>query len=334
MPYAQATQSFEARHTYIVNVEDVANHIQLLLEGVLNPPEKGLYLPNQVDPILRQGRDYWYQQPVFVNMAQQQVAVREEEQRYPSPYYHGEVLKQHSQPWQYYRYNYIHVDNFEQVMTTPFDIVEMEHGFIPPYYNQHDEFPGSDKQPRCVILPRYLASQGLLVPNVSVAGIKIAQLMIDNEVNGSRAYQHIRMKTIEEIVLPFLNPQYLSTPTNPRQQSLASVQLDFLRSDTWFQRVLSGVFDSMLTIVAPIRAMLRENPYEILTVNYREGYDIHIERLGDYRIQEWERTMQDPNYQRFLRARSDGTWDRFVAEHDEARSVPTLEDLNKMYVRP
>jgi hypothetical protein len=319
MPYPPLSRQLEVHHTYISDVYDVAHYIHNTLEPVAHPLDAGLYLPGQLDPVLRADREYWYQEPVAVNQAHQSVAVRDNDAYNPTPWYHGDATRSHNQPWQYYRYNYIRVQNLEQALSTPWDVVEMPHNFIPPYFNKNDAFPGSDEQPRRVVLPAHLAHQATLKPTLPVMGLKLAKAMIENEITSSRSFNQLPAKTIEELVLPFIDEQFL--PNHPtRVDSVQTLSLEYLRNDPWFQRQLNGIYDSMQLVLEPVRHMLRANPFLMFTVNYQDGFNIRIDQLGDYRIHEWERLVNDPEYQRWQRARADGSWDRFTGEQDENKS--------------
>lgn len=317
MPYPQISQQTDIRQSYLADVYDIAHYIQTVLEPVLRPPEPGVYLPNQLDPVLRIDRSYWFQEPVAVNTAQQSVAVRVNDTYHPTFYHVGDITRPTNQPWQYFRYNYIPVTHLEQTLNAPWDVVEMEPGFLPPYYNPNDAFPGSDKQPKHVALPHHLMPQASLAPALPVVGIKIAQLLLENEVASTRRFNHSRAKLIEEIVLPFIDDKFLIV--HPKLgETMAHAQIEFLRDEPWFQRALSGVFDSMLMMLVPVRDMLRHNAYQICTVQYQDGYTVRIDQLGDYRIHEWERIENDPDYVRWQRMRANGTWDRIVREQEQS----------------
>jgi hypothetical protein len=288
MPYS-ASQQLDIRHSYFADVHDIAHGIQSTLEMVLREPEKGIYLPNQLDPVLRADHEYWYQQPVPIHQTTK-----------PNSLY-GDVLTVHNQSWQYYRYHYVRVENLEAVLSTPYDVVDMGVGFRPPYYHPTDPLPGSDAQPRATVLPHNRAHEASLTPTLPWAGIKIVHQMIDNEIASTRYFNHTPGRLIEEIVMPFISATYLPITLSDRDK------IEHLKTDPWFIRAFSGIFEEMRFVLAPIRDALRHNPYQMCTVNYLDGYQIRVDQLGDYRIHEWERIMNDPDYQRFLRAKADGT---------------------------
>jgi hypothetical protein len=294
----QSSHQLDIRHSYFADIHDVAHAIQTTLATVLREPDKGVYLPNQLEPVMRAGYPYWYQETVFLNKVQHVERPNPEPGMYPVM---EELRRLNNQPWQYYRYNYIRVENFEQVLTTPFDVVDMGLGFVAPYYNPHDEFPGSDAQPRRTVLPHHRAHEATLTPTLPWAGIRIAHQMIENEISSTRYFGNSPAKTLEEIALPFVSEAYLP-PTIPD-----SAKIDHMRSDRWFHQALNNIFENMLLVLTPIRNVLRNNPYQMCSVNYNDGYQIRIDQLGDYRIHEWERIVNDPDYQQFLRAKANGT---------------------------
>jgi len=321
MPYSQLSHQLEVHHTYIADIYDAAYYIDSALVTVAAPPVAGLYLPGQLDPVLYADRVYWYQQPVFVKSSSQNVLTRVNESMYPMNWFQGELTHPHNQPWQYYRYNYIRVTNLEQVATTPFDVVEMDHNFMPPYYNEADETSGTHEQPRKVVLPRHLAQSTTLHPQIPVNGIRLCKIVLENDIAATRSFNTLPSRTIEELVLPFISEEYLPVTLSDSQK------IEHLRNDPWFQRTLTGIFDTLLPVVSPVRNMLRNTPYAMFTVNYDNGFNIRIDQLGDHRIHEWERTVNDPDYQRWLRARADGSWDRFVSEQDANQARSYAYDL-------
>jgi hypothetical protein len=186
MAYPPLSRQLEIHHSYIADIFDAAHYVENALMPVMVPPQAGLYLPGQLDPVLRADREYWYQQAVFITSTSQNVVTREHETYNPSPWFHGELNHPHNQPWQYYRYNYLRVTNLEQVMVTPFDVVDMGHGFIPPYYNERDETSGTVTQPRSVVLPRHLAPHTTLKPQIPATGIKLVKAKLENDIASSR----------------------------------------------------------------------------------------------------------------------------------------------------
>jgi hypothetical protein len=317
-----SSHQLDIRHSHYSDLHDVAHSIQNSLQDVLREPEAGVYLPNQLEPVMRAGYPYWYQEAVFLSKAQPE---RTDQSPSLNPILE-KIRRSNNQPWQYYRYNYIRVENFEQVLTTPWDVVDMGMYFYPPPYNPNDAFPGTDAQPRSVVLPRHLAAMASLRPTLPWAGIKIAYQIIENEIASTRQFnKQARSLLIEEIIAPFISEAYL----DPRLPERAKVE--HLRSDPWFNMTFNGIFEHMLLVLQPIRNALRHNGYQMCTVNYLDGYELRIDQLGDHRIHEWECITRDPAYQRFLQAKADGSWDRFVSEQDEARSRDLAHDPQSIY---
>lgn len=320
-----SSHQLDIRNSHYSNLHDIAHSIQNSLQDVLRDPEAGVYLPNQLEPVMRAGYPYWYQEAVFLSKAQQTVAVRTETD--VGPYaFTAELIQPHNQPWQYYRYNYIRVENFEQVLTTPWDVVDMGMSFYSPPYNPNDSFPGTDAQPRSVVLPRHMAAHASLRPTLPWAGIKIAYQIIENEISSTRLFNKApRSLLIEEIIAPFISEAYLDARLPDR------AKIEHLRTDPWFNLTFNGIFEQMLLVLQPIRNALRNNGYQMCTVNYMDGYELRIDHLGDHRIHEWECITRDPAYQRFLQAKADGSWDRFVREQDETQAPHLAHDPHSIY---
>jgi hypothetical protein len=305
MPYPNPSRQLEVHHSFISDVFDVAHYIQGVLEPVLKAPEAGLYLPGQVDPVLRADREYWYQEPISIQQASRSAPVRTFDAPYnPSPFHTGPVVQLHNQPWQYYRYNYIRVNNLEQVITSPWDVVEMPHGFIPPYFSPNDDMSGTDALPMRVALTSHLAHMCSLTPDVPFAGIKLAKLMLDNEIVATRSFNPSPGKTIEQLITPFISEHYLPPDLSDLDK------YEHILEDAWFRRAMNKICESMATVLAPLRNGLYGDSYQMFTAQYQDGFTIRIDQLGDYRIHEWERIVNDPEYQRWLRAKADGSWYR------------------------
>lgn len=288
MPYQPSSPQLDIRRSVQVDVYDAAHGIQHLLDPVLAPPEVGVYLPDQLEPVLRQGAPYWFEKPVelesdiktSINMTPSVIGVVGGTLMYAG----DSIMVKQRQPWKYYRYEYIPMMNLEEALLSPWDIV--------------DRNPILDQRPKNVVLPHHLAVQASMTSDLPVTGLKLTQQIIQTEIDTSRAYNPRRSVLLEELVLPFLQPQYQA--------------LEHIRSDRWFQENLSVVFDMMAPILAPIRDALRHNPYQMCVVKHHDRYLLRVDQLGDFRIMEWERITSDPDYQRWLQLKNNGEWERYV----------------------
>jgi hypothetical protein len=281
---------------------DTAHMVQNAFGAMLKPPKAGLYLPNQLEPVLVEGGTYWYEKPVLqqgfdapktaINMEPTEVYT------YTGKAIVGDVLSgRQAAPWQYYRYEYQPVFSLEQVPYMPWDVIDIN--------------PDFDPRPKRVLLPHHLGKTASLFPDMPVMGMKVAMAIVQHDINSSRAFANRTAVLLEEVVLPFLQLPTLSRHVRP---------VDHLRQDRWFQDTLSLVFDGMLTVISPIRDLIRHNPFQICTITVHDGYQLRIDQLGDYRIREWETITGDPEYQRWLQARTNGDWDRYVGEQEDLAS--------------
>lgn len=290
------TQQLETRQSILIDTYDVAHFVQSMLDPVLLPFTPGLYLPNQLEPVLRVGGSYWYEKTVFLEREiEAKVSPNIDVVQYGgygvSSTIYGDqpVVKLHTTPWQYYRYEYVPVTNLHEVTLSPWDVIDVN--------------PQFDPRPKRVLLPHHLASSASLQPTLPVVALQLIQQLVSNEIEGSRAYRTGRAATIEEILFPFLRPEYQA--------------MQHLKDDRWFQETLSLVFDAMIPVLGPIRDQLRHNPYQMCSVHHHDGYQLRVEQLGDYRIMAWEQITADPEYQRWLQARANGDWDRYVSVQEE-----------------
>lgn len=292
----QPSQQLDPRASFYIDLYDIAHLIEHLLGPVLVPPEAGLYLPNQLEPVLKQGVQYWYEKTTMLeagtpgHLTSHRINMNLHTAQ-NGTLYGGEVMTPHAQtkPWGYYSYEYIPVGNVEEAILSPWDVVNVN--------------PMVDSRSKHTVLPRHLAAVAAITPSVPMQGIKIAIALITSELDNTRAYIRRPPATIEEVILPFINQTYQN--------------LDHIRKDRWFQDMFTSIFDASLQYISSARSVFRDNPYSIFSFKQHDAYQLRIDQLGDHRIMEWEQITQDPEYQRWQRARNNGEWDRHVSVQDE-----------------
>lgn len=305
MPYHQ-TQQLDTRQSIIIDAHDAAHFIESMLQQVLNPPTPGLYLPDQLEPVLKVGGSYWYEKTVFIETAidVSQAMNRDASLQGPVIYNNEQPLVNlRTTPWQYYRYEYIPVTNMQEVQLTPWDIL--------------DSNPDIDPRPKRVLLTHHDAKLVSPAPTLPVIGLKIVQQLLNNEIVRSRAFGAKSPSSIEDIVTPFLQAQYQGVVVEHNHYGQPVLTTPHIRNDRWFQETLSMVFDAVLPLAISVREQLRNNPYQMCTINHRHGFQFSIEQLGDYRIMEWEKLQNDPEFHRWQNARNTGHWDQFATKQEE-----------------
>lgn len=303
MPHLPS-QQLETRQSVYVDAYDLAHLIESALAIVLAPPAAGLYLPNQLDPVLKVGGNYCYEKPVFLETVQDAtVTTNRDLAGAPTIYDSRPLLNVRTTPWQYYHYEYIPVINLEEVPMTPWDVVHGRSMY--------------ENQPPSVVLPRHLAPLTSTTPPLPVVGLKIAQEIVRNEIDGSRAFNQKTVRPLEDIVIPFFRAEYQGVKHEYDRYGAVIATTHHMQSDRWLQDTLSLVYDAMRHVIDPIRTQLRNNPYQMCSVHHHDGYQLRVEQLGDWRIMEWEQLQADPEFQRWKQLRSNGTWDRVVSEQEE-----------------
>lgn len=291
------TQQLDTRQNVLIDAYDAAHLVQSLLEPILMPPAQGVYLPDQLDPVLRAGCSYWYEKPEFVESVVEGVAtINKDIQQFggygQTPVIYGDqpMVKLHTTPWQYYHYVYIPVTNFSEVSLSPWDIVDVN--------------PNLDVRPKRVVLPHHLAPRVVMQPTLPVNGLKIVKAVLANEIDISRAFSTDRRgQLLEEIIFPMTRPEFQN--------------LEHMQRDRWIQDSLALVYDGLMPMISAVRVFTRDNPYQMCSIYHHDGYQLRVEQLGDYRIMAWEQITADPEYQRWLRARANGDWDRYVSQQEE-----------------
>jgi len=291
MLYHPSSQ-LQVKSSFYIDIYEIAHFIQDLLSPVLRAPEVGLYLPNQVEPVLKQGMEYWFERPVEteafvsnrVNMGLRTV------NGFLDP---GEVLKT-TTPWNYWTYDYLPVQTFEEVILSPFDVVNVN-----PFFTAN---------PKRVVLSHSLAALASVTPTVPVIGIRFMEAIVTAEIESSRGWVNRRCDSLEEILLPFLLNDYAS--------------LNHVRNEEWFQQNLALISDHLQNIIIPLRDMLRGDPFEMYQVSYDDNFQISLYRLGDYRVAEYERITSDPQYQQWLNLRTSSAWDQMVDRYQERTHNP------------
>ena len=291
MLYYPSSQ-LQAKNSFYIDIYEIAHFIESLLSPVLRAPDVGLYLPNQVEPVLKQGVQYWFERPVEteafvsnrVNMALEST----------NGFLHaGDVLKT-TTPWNYWTYEYYPVETFEEVTLSPFDVVDVN--------------PNFSAKMKHVVLPHHLANLVSLTPTVPVIGIRLMEAIVSAEIESTRGWLNRPCDSLEEILMPFL------------LNSFANLQ--HIQNDPWFQESLAMLTDNMQNIIVPLRDMLRIDPFEMYQVSYSDNFQISLYRLGDYRVQEWERITSDPQYQHYLALRNSSAWNQIVQQQEERAYNP------------
>lgn len=291
----------QSKSSFYIDVHDVAHQIEQLLATVLRGYEPGVWLPDQVEPVMRAGQQYWFEKAVQLEgvsflegAATSRINMSLQTDNRGFLYGGDPILPRPQTPWSYWSHQYIPVNRFEEVMVTPYDVVDVN--------------PNLSSAIKRVVLPHHLSHQATFKPQVPAQGIRIVEAIINTEIEATRAWTSVRPMILEEVLLPFVHSRF--------------ADVEHMCRDVWFSNTLAILFDNLRPIIAPLQAQLRAQPFEMYRVNYFDNYQIVLERLGDYRIFEWERIISDPAYQQWSTARSTGQWEQFVSLHDDRTNNP------------
>lgn len=269
-------QQMDSTRSVVVNLSDLINVIQDEMGEFIRAPETGLYLPDELEPVLLRGNRYYYEEPKQVQ------GYRREPVRLP-----GYPNARYGR-WEGYREFYEPVTDFEDVPFTPCDIVEM-------YDTEYQLYR--------LVLPHYKAKYVRPEPTIPVMEIKIAHRLLQNEVNRSLAYAK-PADLMESIFHEFMRSRYRET------------SIEDLRRDYEFQESMNTVHEAMADAREALATILRGNNYRLCTTRVIDHYTVSIETQGDYRVKEWERIQADPEYEKWRVMKESGEWDRFLESNE------------------
>lgn len=234
----------DLQRVHILDVLGVARQLEAALVdfNLIPSAPDALYLPGRVGPVLLRGGSYWYEMVEEIHTG-------------PINTLNGmnvaNVRKQ-------YRYHYQRVENIDDVVSQPWDIVD-----------------GIDGLGKLVVShwEKHLLSR---TPYLPERGLKIVHEAVIDEVHATRAFEtQLRPRTIEDLVaaVSVLNGQSASA----------------LRDDSRYTDMFTYLFDLLNPVRNEVRQFLHGARYSMCEVVAINAFTFQINMKGDYRILEWER---------------------------------------------
>jgi hypothetical protein len=280
MHYDTTRRAGERIHGVQVDIHDIACLIEDELGKLLKPYPEGLYLPNDLEPVMVKGNRYYYE-----------TQIQEDGESNSSR--RGYVyLNKTSGRWRGYKKLYEPVKAFEDVLESPYDIVRLT-DYVANTYQ--------------VVLPHHMTKFAMIKPNVPISGVKIALDMMQTEMECTTNIRSIRKprRSMEEIVAPYLLDRYQD--------------IERLKGSRNFEELMNDLFDASLQMLQAVRDFTAANSYQLCVLRQLGVYTYSLETNGDFRIKEWSAITEDPEYQRWRESQVTGEWDRFLSERERQR---------------